>query len=177
MAPLVTATAYAAYGFIDTARDALSRAARGPSWDAAVEQRLFVEALLDVFEGDRSQAMTKAETLQRLPLPPNVGFRMRRKISLLRRGVGALTRAFAHASRRSDERFFAPPAARRPSCTGRCATPARSSSSTPAGEPRHAICWKGPRVARRERVPSLSRRARRPNLRSARRAADSPKGG
>ena len=49
MAPLMSATAYAAYGFIDAARTCLDRAARGPAWDAAVEQRLFVEALLDVY--------------------------------------------------------------------------------------------------------------------------------
>ncbi len=102
MAPLVTATAYAAYGFIDRARDALSKASRGPAWDAAVEQRLFVEALLDVYEGERSRALSKADALEQLPLP-NVGFWMRRKIALLRRGVGALARAFAHASRAGDE--------------------------------------------------------------------------
>lgn len=102
MTPLVTATAYAAYGFIDRARDALARAANGPAWDAALEQRLFVEALLDVYEGDRSRALTKAEELEGLPLP-NVGFRMRRRISLLRRGVSALARAFAHRSRTEDE--------------------------------------------------------------------------
>jgi hypothetical protein len=102
MAPLVTATAYAAYGFIDRARDALSRAAKGPAWEAAREQRLFVEALLDVYEGERSRALTKAEELEKLPLP-NVGFWMRRKIALLRRGVGALARAFAHSSRVEDE--------------------------------------------------------------------------
>lgn len=102
MAPLVKATAYAAYGFIDPARDALSRAARGPAWDAAVEQRLFVEALLDVYEGDRALAITKAEQLEKLPLP-KVGFWMRRKVALLRRAVGALARAFAHASRAADE--------------------------------------------------------------------------
>ncbi|HVH45106.1 MAG TPA: hypothetical protein VM925_22290 [Labilithrix sp.] len=102
MAPLVTATAYAAYGFIDRARDSLSRAAKGPAWEAAVEQRLFVEALLDVYEGERSRALTKAEELEKLPLP-NVGFWMRRKIALLRRGVGALARAFAHSSRVADE--------------------------------------------------------------------------
>ena len=102
MAPLVTATAYAAYGFIDRARDALSRAAKGPAWEAAREQRLFVEALLDVYEGERSRALTKAEELEQLPLP-NVGFWMRRKIALLRRGVGALARAFAHSSRAEDE--------------------------------------------------------------------------
>jgi hypothetical protein len=102
MAPLMTATAYAAYGFIDAARNSLSRAARGPAWDAAVEQRLFVEALLDVYEGERTSAMTKASELEQLPLPP-AGFWMRRKIALLRRGIGAMTRAFAHESRAEDE--------------------------------------------------------------------------
>jgi hypothetical protein len=102
MAPLMTATAYAAYGFIDAARTSLSRAARGPAWDAAVEQRLFVEALLDVYEGERTSAMTKASELELLPLPP-AGFWMRRKIALLRRGIGAMTRAFAHESRTGDE--------------------------------------------------------------------------
>lgn len=105
MAPLVTATAYAAYGFIDPARHALSRAAKGPAWEAAVEQRLFVEALLDVYEGERSRALTKAEELERLPLP-DVGYWMRRKISLLRRGVGALARAFAHRSVADDEHLL-----------------------------------------------------------------------
>jgi hypothetical protein len=102
MAPLMTATAYAAYGFIDAARTSLSRAARGPAWDAAVEQRLFVEALLDVYEGERTSAMTKANELELLPLP-SASFWMRRKIALLRRGIGAMTRAFAHASRKEDE--------------------------------------------------------------------------
>jgi hypothetical protein len=105
IAPLVTATAYAAYGFIDKARDALSRASHGPAWDAAVEQRLFVEALLDVYEGERSRAIDKAEELEQLPLP-NVGFWMRRKVALLRRGVSALTRAFAHRSRADDEKVL-----------------------------------------------------------------------
>lgn len=102
MAPLMTATAYAAYGFIDQARRSLSRAERGPAWEAAVEQRLFVEALLDVYEGERDRAMERAEQLAQLPLPPS-SFWMRRKIALLRRGVGALARAFAHASRDDDE--------------------------------------------------------------------------
>lgn len=105
MAPLMTATAYAAYGFIEAAKYSLSRAARGPAWDAAVEQRLFVEALLDVYEGERSRAISKASELERLPLP-SVGFWMKRKISLLRRGIAAMTRAFAHAPRREDERVL-----------------------------------------------------------------------
>ena len=105
MAPLMTATAYAAYGFIDQARTSLSRAARGPAWDAAVEQRLFVEALLDVYEGERMSAMTKATELEQLPLPP-AGFWMRRKIALLRRGIAAMARAFAHESRAEDEQVL-----------------------------------------------------------------------
>ena len=55
-----------------------------------------------MYEGERSRAITKAQELESLPLP-NVGYWMRRKISLLRRGVGALTRAFAHSSRKEDE--------------------------------------------------------------------------
>jgi hypothetical protein len=102
MAPLMTATAYAAYGFIEEARGALDRAARGPAWEAAVEQRLMVEALLDVYEGERDLAISKAEAIERLPLP-QTGFRMRRKIAVLRRGIGALARAFAHTSRPEDD--------------------------------------------------------------------------
>lgn len=102
MAPLMTATAYAAYGFIDEARRSLERAARGPAWEAAVEQRLFVEALLDVYVGERGRAMTKALELENLPLPP-AGFWVKRKIALLRRGVAALARAFAHESRADDD--------------------------------------------------------------------------
>ena len=105
MAPLMTATAYAAYGFIDAARTSLSRAARGPAWEAAVEQRLFVEALLDVYEGERTAAIDKAAELEKLPLPP-AGYWMRRKIALLRRGIAAMARAFAHESRAEDEQVL-----------------------------------------------------------------------
>jgi hypothetical protein len=105
MAPLMKATAYAAYGFIDAARQSLSRAARGPAWEAAVEQRLFVEALLDVYEGERMSAMNKAAELEHLPLPP-ASFWMRRKVALLRRGISAMARAFAHESRAEDEKVL-----------------------------------------------------------------------
>jgi hypothetical protein len=100
-APLMNATTYAAYGFIDRARRAMGRAARGPAWDAALEQRLFVEALLDVYEGERAMAIAKADALEKLPLPSS-SFWMRRKIAVLRRGVAALARAFAHRSRVGD---------------------------------------------------------------------------
>ena len=101
MTPLLHATAYAAYGWNEAARRALDRAAKGPAWDAAIEQRLFIETLLDTFEGDRATAVTKATMLQALPIP-SAGFMARRRIAALRRGLGALARAFAHASREGD---------------------------------------------------------------------------
>src|SRR5213078_2047862 len=89
MAPLMAATAYASYGWIDAARGALRRAVKGPAWEAALEQRLFVETLLDTFEGERRTAMLKAEALERMPLPDG-GPLARRKIAMLRRGLAAL---------------------------------------------------------------------------------------
>jgi hypothetical protein len=103
MAPLMAATAYASYGWVDAARSALDRAVKGPAWDAALEQRLFVEALLDTFEGDRATGLSKAEELERLPLP-KAGLLARRRVVQLRRGVAALARAFAHQSDRLDEK-------------------------------------------------------------------------
>jgi hypothetical protein len=97
MGPLLQATAYASYGWVEAARRALDRAVKGPAWDAALEQRLFVEALLDAFEGERDAAMHKAAVLQVLPMPAG-GPLARRRIAVLRRGLAALARAFAHAS-------------------------------------------------------------------------------
>ncbi|HXX66228.1 MAG TPA: hypothetical protein VEK07_03550 [Polyangiaceae bacterium] len=113
MAPLLKATAYAAYGWIEPARRALDRAVRGPAWDAAVEQRLFIETLLDTFEGDRDAAVRKASTLEHLPMP-NAGPFTRRRIALLRQGLAALARAFAHSSRGGDARLLAKAAAASP---------------------------------------------------------------
>ena len=106
MAPLLKATAYASYGWIEAARRALERAVRGPAWDAAIEQRLFVETLLDTFEGDREAALRKAQALESLPMP-SAGLFARRRVALLRRGLAALVRAFAHASRDGDARVLA----------------------------------------------------------------------
>jgi hypothetical protein len=106
MAPLLQATAYASYGWIEAGRRALERAVKGPAWDAALEQRLFVETLLDTFEGDREAAMRKAQALETLPMPTS-GVLARRRVALLRRGLGALARAFAHASREGDAQLLA----------------------------------------------------------------------
>jgi hypothetical protein len=101
MAPLIVATAFAAHGFTDRAREALSRAARGDAWEGALEHRLFVEALLDAFEGERDLAVKKAESLAELPLP-DAGPLLRSRVALLRAGLGALARAFAHTTRPGD---------------------------------------------------------------------------
>jgi hypothetical protein len=101
MAPLLKATAYASYGWIHAARRALGRAVKGPAWEAALEQRLFIETLLDTFEGDRQAAIDKARTLSAMPMP-STGPLARRRIARLRAGLAAFARAFAHASRDGD---------------------------------------------------------------------------
>ncbi|WP_433932253.1 hypothetical protein AB3662_47205 [Sorangium cellulosum] len=97
MAPLMTATAFAAYGWVDKARAAMAAAERGPAWDAALEHRLFLDTLLYAFEGDRDAALERAGRLERLPLP-NVRSPFRDRVVTLRAAAGALARAFAHQS-------------------------------------------------------------------------------
>jgi hypothetical protein len=101
MAPLMTATAFAAYGWVDEARAAMAAAERGPAWDAALEHRLFLDALLLTFEGDREGALTQATRLARLPLPAAAPA-MRARVHMLRSAVAALTRAFAHRTVAGD---------------------------------------------------------------------------
>ena len=101
MAPLMAATAYASYGWVEAARNALARAAKGPAWDAALEQRLFIETLLDTFEGERDSAIEKARVLQQMPAPA-AGPLVRKRVASLRQGLGALARAFAHRSGPAD---------------------------------------------------------------------------
>ncbi len=101
LAPLMAATAYAAYGRVDSARASMNRASYSAGWENALEQRLFVEALLDSFEGDRTSANEKAEQLEKLEIR-GVGFFARRRIVQMRRGMTALTRAFSHRSLATD---------------------------------------------------------------------------
>ncbi len=103
MAPLMIATAYASYGWLDAARTALSRAVKGPAWDAAREQRLFIETLLCTFEGEQQAAMEKVRELERLPLPSSSPL-LRRRVNQVRQGIAALVRAFGHQSSESDKR-------------------------------------------------------------------------
>jgi hypothetical protein len=101
MAPLLKATAYASYGWIEAGRRALDRAVRGPAWEAAIEQRLYIETLLDAFQGDRESALAKARALEAMPAPA-AGLLARRRVARLREGLAAFARAFAHAGREGD---------------------------------------------------------------------------
>jgi hypothetical protein len=101
MAPLMIATAYASHGWLDAARTALAHAVKGPAWEAAREQRLFIETLLCTFEGEQQKALATARELEQLPLPSSRPL-LRRRIARLRAGVGALVRAFAHRSDEAD---------------------------------------------------------------------------
>lgn len=102
MTPLMMATAYASCGWLEAARTALERARKGPAWDAALEQRLFVETLLDTFEGDRNGALEKAESLENLPVPRAAGRFARARIMRLRKAMHAFARAFAHQAGAGD---------------------------------------------------------------------------
>lgn len=101
LGPLMAATAFASCGWVEQARTALGRAARGPVWEAALEHRLFVETILHTFEGDREASLEKAARLSALPLPVTGPFAAGR-VRTLREALGALARAFAHVSRRGD---------------------------------------------------------------------------
>jgi hypothetical protein len=103
MEPLITAAAFASCGWLDQARTALGRSARGPAWDAAIEHRLFVETLLDAFEGDRAGALAKAERLATLPVPfPGALLLGRGRVRVLRDALAAFARAFAHVATPTD---------------------------------------------------------------------------
>jgi hypothetical protein len=105
MAPLLRATAYAAYGWIEPARRAMERAVKGGAWDAAIEQRLFVETLLDAYEGHRDDALRKSRELEALPNRAQ-GLLGRRRVASLRRGLSAFARAFTHQSLAGDAQIL-----------------------------------------------------------------------
>ena len=101
MAPLMAATAFAAYGWTSRAREVLQSAERGAAWEAALEHRLFVDTLLLTFEGDSEEALKRASTLSQLPMPTAVPFLVER-VKVLRGAVAALARAFSHQSESGD---------------------------------------------------------------------------
>jgi hypothetical protein len=100
LAPLLTATAFAAYGRVDDARRALANAARGPAWDAALEHRLFLDVILSTFEGHGDAALSSSAQLSTLPMPE--ARHLRDRVTSMREASAALARAFAHRSRPGD---------------------------------------------------------------------------
>jgi hypothetical protein len=105
MGPLMTATAFAAHGWLERARDVLRKAERGPAWDAAIEHRLFLDALLCTFEGQNDEALAKARALERLPLPSAAPFLVER-VRVLRGAMAALARAFSHTAVAGDAQLL-----------------------------------------------------------------------
>jgi hypothetical protein len=101
MGPLMTATAFAAYGWVARAREVLRTAERGPAWEASLEHRLFLDSLLLTFEGDSEAALECAAELDKLPLPPASSSLVGR-VQMLRGAVAALARAFSHTPRDGD---------------------------------------------------------------------------
>lgn len=101
--PLLLATAYAANGWVDHARESLRRARKGEAWAAAEEQRSIIDTLLEAFDGDRTRAVRLAEELVALPLPAASVF-VRRRVAALRAGLAALARAFARVPLPHDRR-------------------------------------------------------------------------
>lgn len=100
MAPLMTATAFAAYGRVEDARRALAAAARGPAWEAALEHRLFLDVILSTFEGDADAASRQVSRLNALPMPARGDARER--VGSLRQAASALVRAFQHRPEPGD---------------------------------------------------------------------------
>lgn len=101
MAPLMTATAFAAHGWVESARAALAAAERGPAWEAALEHRLFLDTILLTLEGDRDAALEQSRRLARMPLYVKDNA-LRDRILSIRTAVGAFARAFAHQSEPGD---------------------------------------------------------------------------
>ena len=101
LGPLMVAVALAAHGMVGRARRALDRAVRGEAWEAALEHRWFVETLMEAFDGDRDDAVVRAESLEKLPLPAGSG-PLRERVAALRAALTALARAFARCPRTGD---------------------------------------------------------------------------
>lgn len=113
MVPLIAATALGANGLTERARGLLRRASKGAAWDAALEHRLLVETLLEAFDGDRSRAVSKANQLSALPLPP-IGPFGRDHVRLLRSAIRALALAFTHEAELNHAKLMLRAARRNP---------------------------------------------------------------
>ncbi len=130
MAPLLQATAYASYGWVEAAQARPRSRGEGAGLGGRLRAASLRRDPPRHLRGRARGRVRKAEVLEALPCP-SAGPLARRRISVLRRGLAAMARAFAHASRRRG-RAGPRRAPRRPRrwSTGRCATRAPSSPST-----------------------------------------------
>jgi hypothetical protein len=97
---LLSATALAAFGYVEKARHGLAQLERSPVVRTALEQRLIAEVLLDVFEGARDDALRKVTLLELLPAPRGM---IDKKVAILRQGMASFVRAFSHAALPGDD--------------------------------------------------------------------------
>ncbi len=101
--PLMIATAYASFGWVDEARRARAHVVAGPALEASREQLEFVDVLLEIYEGDRDEALRRAELLVDRPAAVSQK-RVPRRIREVRRGLLAIARAFAHRATDDDRK-------------------------------------------------------------------------
>ncbi len=98
---LMSAITYAACGWVEQAREHLAKTTRSAGLDPTGEHRMFVETMLEAFDGDRELAVSMAARIGAMPVP-EVGVSLQRKVLALRTSLGALARAFAHVSLPGD---------------------------------------------------------------------------
>ena len=101
--PLMIATAYAAFGWVDEARRARAHIIPGLAHEVSREQLEFIDVLLEVYEGDRDAARHRAESLAKMPVESG-GRAASARVLAVRRGLLAITRAFVHQATAEDAR-------------------------------------------------------------------------
>jgi hypothetical protein len=102
--PLMVATAYASFGWVEEARRARAAITGGAGGAGPSREQLeFVDVLLEVYEGDREAAVRRAEALVDRTVPEGDGA-FAGRVRSLRRGLLAIARAFAHRATDEDAR-------------------------------------------------------------------------
>ncbi len=99
--PLMIATAYASFGWVDEARRAREAIRPGAALGSSREQVEFVDVLLQVYDGDREEAVRRAEALLERVVPDGDSV-LDRRATAFRRGLVAVARAFAHRATTDD---------------------------------------------------------------------------
>jgi len=104
--PLMIATAYAAFGWVDEARKARAHLVEGPAFTASKDQVEFVDVLLEIYDGDREEALRRAELLASYE-SSSAAPKPTPRAKTIHRGLLAIARAFAHRATEDDRRVLA----------------------------------------------------------------------